>query len=291
MIRLGDYNTLRITRFTDHGAYLDGGEVGEILMPKAYVRPEHRPGQEVRVLVYLDQSERLVGTFEEPLARAGEFALLEVAWTGPHGAFLRWGPMKDLLCPFSEQKMPMQTGRSYLVHIYIDPDTYRLTASAKLERFLAPAPASYGRGRRVELLVQQKTELGFKVIVDGRYRGLVYDDTLARPLHTGQRLEGQVVKRRDDGRLDCAAGRIGLGRIRTSAAGLEAALRAAGGRLPLGDASSPEEIRQALGMSKKTFKQALGTLYKARRVELAPRETRLVQPHAPGEPGSREKNA
>lgn len=283
MIRLGDYNTLRITRFTDHGAYLDGGEVGEILMPKTYVRAEMRPGHEVRVFVYLDQSERLVGTTEEPLARVGDTAFLEVAWVNHHGAFLRWGLMKDLFCPFREQKMPMQQGRHYLVHVYIDPETYRITASAKLERFLRPAPPQYGRGRHVTLLVQQKTDLGFKVIVDGRYRGLVYDNTLAQPLHTGQRLDGQIVGRREDGRLDCAAGRIGLGRIRGFAPLLLDFIEKAGGTLPLGDASDPDEVRETLGVSKKTFKQALGVLYKARRVELSPHETRLAGNKRTGE--------
>lgn len=276
MIGLGDYNTLRITRFTDHGACLDGGEVGEILMPKAYVRPEMRPGDEVRVFVYLDQSERLVGTTEVPLARVGETAFLEVAWVNRCGAFLKWGLMKDLFCPFGEQKMPMEQGRSYLVRVYVDPETYRIAASAKLERFLGPAPRNYGRGRRVQLIVQQKTALGFKVVVDGRYRGLVYDSTLAAPLHTGQQLEGQVVARREDGRLDCAAGRIGLGRIRDFAPRLLEKLEENGGSLPLGDASAPEEVRRMLGVSKKTFKQALGVLYKARRVELSPCETRLA---------------
>ena len=129
MIKLGQYNTLRITRFTDHGAYLDGGTVGEILMPKTYVERSMRPGDEVEVFVYLDQSERLVGTLETPLARVGDFAFLKVAWVNEYGAFLDWGLMKDLFVPFREQKMPMQQGRSYLVHVHIDPETQRIVAS------------------------------------------------------------------------------------------------------------------------------------------------------------------
>lgn len=157
MIKLGQYNTLRITRFTDHGAYLDGGTVGEILMPKTYVERSMRPGDEVEVFVYLDQSERLVGTLETPLARVGDFAFLKVAWVNEYGAFLDWGLMKDLFVPFREQKMPMQQGRSYLVHVHIDPETQRIVASAKVERYLQPArPTDYHRGQEVEVIVQQK---------------------------------------------------------------------------------------------------------------------------------------
>ena len=128
MIKLGDYNTLTLTRFTDHGAYMDGGEVGEILLPKAYVTRDMRPGTQVDVFVYLDQGERLVGTFETPLCRVGDFAMLRVAWVNEYGAFLHWGLMKDLFVPFSEQKMKMQQGKSYLVHVHIDPETRRIVA-------------------------------------------------------------------------------------------------------------------------------------------------------------------
>ena len=169
MIKLGDYNTLRITRFSDHGAYLDGGELGEILMPKNYVKRNMHLGTEVNVFVYLDQSERLVGTLETPLARVGDFAFLEVAWVNEYGAFLNWGLMKDLFVPFREQKLPVQQGRSYLVHIHIDEETQRIVASAKVERYLQPANRNdYHRGQEVEIIIQQKTPLGFKVIADNR---------------------------------------------------------------------------------------------------------------------------
>lgn len=157
MIQIGNYNTLRIVRFTDHGAYLDGGPIGEILMPKKYVTRDMRPGDEVNVFVYLDQSERLVGTFETPLARVGDFAFLRVAWVNEFGAFLHWGLMKDLFVPFREQKMPMREGRSYLVHIHIDEETQRIVASAKVDKYLQPAtPGQYHRGQEVEVIIQHK---------------------------------------------------------------------------------------------------------------------------------------
>lgn len=269
MLRLGDYNTLRINRFTDHGAYLDAGEVGEILLPKNYVRREMRPGDEVTVFVYLDQQERLVGTFETPLARVGQFACLKVAWVNEYGAFLDWGLMKDLFVPFREQKRPMTAGRSFVVYVRVDEETQRIVGTAKVERYLTPAtPSVYYRGKQVELLVQQKTPLGFKVIVDNAHAGMIYDNQLMQVPHTGDRLTGSVVTLRPDGKLDVAVGLIGKSRFRDFADTLLEELQAAGGALPYGDHSSAEDISERFGVSKKTFKRAVGNLYKARKIEL-----------------------
>lgn len=272
MIKLGNYNTLRITRFTDHGAYLDGGDLGEILMPKAYVRPEMHTGTEVDVFVYLDQSERLVGTLETPLARVGDFAFLKVAWVNEYGAFLDWGLMKDLFVPFREQKKPMQQGRSYLVYIYIDEETQRIAASAKVERYLQPATiAQYHKGQEVEIVVQQKTPLGFKVIADNRCAGLIYDNQIfEQEPHAGDVLSATVVKVRADGKLDLSLQRIGKGRFRDFADQLLYELRSEGGTLPFSDHSSPEDIQQRFGVSKKTFKKALGVLYKDHLISILP---------------------
>ena len=270
MLKLGNYNTLRITRFTDHGAYLDGGKVGEILMPKPYVTPDMRPGDEVEVFVYLDQGERLVGTLETPLARVGDFAYLRVAWTNEYGAFLDWGLMKDLFVPFSEQKMRMEQGRSYLVHIHVDPETQRLVGSAKIERYLQPAtPDRYHRGQEVEIVISRKTPLGFKCVVDNRCGGHLYDnqifDTVPR---TGQTLTATVVNLRPDGQLDLSLQRIGKSRFRDFAEQLRHELAEAGGSLPFTDDSTPEAIQQRFGVSKKTFKRAVGNLLKTQELRI-----------------------
>lgn len=272
MIKLGDYNTLRITRFTDHGAYLDGGDVGEILLPKAYVRAEMRPHDEVTAFVYLDQSERLVATFEHPLVRVGGCACLECKWVNEHGAFLDWGLMKDLFVPFREQRKPMEVGDSYVVHAYIDKESGRIAATAKIERHLLPAtPADFRRGQEVEVLVWHKTPLGFKVIVDDRYQGQIYDNLVFHPLHSGDRITGSVLGVRPDGKLDVAAGSLGTSRFRDFADDLLDALRhAPDGTLPYDDHSSPEEISARFGVSKKTFKRAVGTLYRRRLIRLIP---------------------
>ena len=278
MISLGKYNTLRITRFTQHGAYLDGGNVGEILMPQKYLNPRMRIGDKVEVFVYLDQGERLVGTLETPLARVGDFAFLRVAWVNEFGAFLDWGLMKDLFVPFREQKMPMQQGRSYLVHIHIDPETQRIVASAKVERYLQRATTGrYHRGQEVEIVIQQKTPLGFKCIADNRCPGQLYDNQIfdVQP-HAGDVFTATVVNVRPDGKLDLSLQRIGKGRFRDFAEQLREALQQAGGSLPVSDHSSPEELQQRFGVSKKTFKRAVGTLYKNGELLISPDKITLI---------------
>ncbi len=270
-MRLGNFNNLRITRFTDHGAYLDGGEVGEILMPRAYVTRELRPDDVVRVFVYLDQEERLVATTENPLCVVGDFAYLRVAWVNEHGAFLHWGVMKDLFVPFGEQKMRMERDRSYIVYVGIDHETMRIVATAKIDKYLQPATTGkFHRGQEVDLLVWQKTPLGFKVIADNAYAGLIYDNQIFRELRTGDRLKGYVVTVREDGRLDLSVDRIGKGRFRDFAEELLEELQKSGGRLPYSDKSSAEEIVERFGVSKKTFKRALGNLYREKKVILEP---------------------
>ncbi len=268
MIKLGDWNQLAITRFTDHGAYLDGGDIGEILMPKAYVEHTMHPGDVVRVFVYLDQSERLVGTREHPLAKVGDFAYLRVAWTNDYGAFLDWGLMKDLFVPFREQRVKMRCGESHLVRIYVDEATNRIVATAKVGRWLSPAPETgYERGASVELIVQAKTPLGYKVIVDNAYPGLVYDSQIfGRPPRIGDSLRGTVIARRDDGKLDISLERLGTERFHDFADVLLDELRAAGGTLPFTDRTAPEAIADRFAVSKKTFKRAVGTLYKSHRI-------------------------
>lgn len=277
MIKLGDYNTLRIIRFTDHGAYLDGGEVGEILLPKTYVEREMRPNDEVTAFICLDQQERLVATLETPLARVGDFAFLRVAWTNEHGAFLDWGLMKDLFVPFREQRMRMERGRSYIVYVRIDEETQRLIATAKVERHLKSAtPEDFHRGQEVELLIWRKTPIGYKVIVDNKVDGMIYDNQIFEPIHIGDQCSGTVVTVREDGKLDVSLQRIGANRFRDFSETLLEELKAAGGELHFSDRSSAEAIAERFGVSKKTFKRALGTLYRQRLIRLSDEKIVLI---------------
>ena len=279
MLKIGQYNTLTITRFTDHGAYLDAGEeLGDILLPKQYVKPEMRPGTEVEVIVYLDQQDRLVATTEQALACVGDFAHLRVAWVNEYGAFLDWGLMKDLFVPFREQKLRMVKDHSYTVHVHIDPETARIVASAKVERYIEPAKfTDYHKGEEVDMLIWQKTDLGFKVIVNNKHQGQIYDNQIYENLRSGMRVCGTVVNVRPDGKLDLSVQKIGKGRFKDFADELLDALESTpGGFLPFTDKSPSEAISERFGVSKKTFKKALGNLYRERKVELLDNGVQLL---------------
>lgn len=175
-LQIGRTCQLKVNRQVEFGFYLDGGEqYGEVLLPNGEIRPDIdvHIGEPLEVFLYLDTQERIVATTHMPLAQVGDFAYLEVAWVNNFGAFLHWGPLKDLFVPFREQKMKMMKGHSYIVHVHLDPETYRIMASAKVEHFLSQDFPPYRTGDQVELLIWQKTDLGLKAIVDGRYGGLL----------------------------------------------------------------------------------------------------------------------
>ena len=276
-IRLGEYNRLKVVKRVDFGLYLDGGREGEILLPKRYVPQEAQPGDELEVFLYLDQDERLVATTEHPLACVGDFAYLEVAWVNEYGAFLRWGLMKDLFCPFREQKMRMEQGRGYIVHVHIDDESYRIVASAKVERYLQQGRPDVHRYEAVDVLVWQKTDLGFKVIVNNRYAGLVYDDQVFRPLHTGDRVTGYIDNIRPDGKLDITLQPTGHKHDLDFADTLLRYLQEHGGSCPFGDKSEADDIKRVFQVSKKVFKRAVGDLYKRQLIDIAPLCVKLRQ--------------
>ena len=268
-LKLGQKNKLKAAWKVDFGMYLEGGGYdGKILLPERYVPEDLEVGDEIEVFLYLDNEERLVATTIEPKAMVGDFAYLEVAWVNEYGAFLDWGLMKDLFCPFREQKRRMQQGQSYIVHVHIDEDSYRIMASAKVEKFLAPLPHDYTAGREVELLIWQKTDLGFKVIIDNGYAGLLYDTQIFCNLHTGDRVKGYISNIRPDGKVDCALQKTGRVHTENFSARLLRYLETQGGRCHLGDKSDAEEIKQQFGVSKRTYKQAIGDLYKRHLIEI-----------------------
>lgn len=263
-IILGDYNNLEIVKRVSFGLYLDGDEDGEILLPAKYVPDGYDIGDIIKVFVYLDNEERLVATTEEPLAKVGDFAFLRVAWTNDYGAFLDWGLLKDLFVPFSEQEGKMVKGNSYLVYVTIDRKSYRIYASARLDKFLSLTKPPYETDEEVDIIVWRRTDLGWKVIVNGNHSGLVFANEVFRDLKTGDRLKGYVKRVRTDGKIDIALQRHGVAGDDESSMRLLSAIEAQRGFLPLNDNSSPDEIYSMLGMSKKAFKRAAGKLYKQR---------------------------
>lgn len=273
---LGRYNTLSIVEFGEHGALLDGGD-RNILMPKKYVESSWKPGDEVRVFVYLDQEERLVATTETALAKVGDFAFLKVAWTNKYGAFLDWGLTKDIFVPFKEQGKKMMKDHSYLVYIYIDDQTGRIVATTKLDRYINyETDGVYQEGQTVGITVWKQTDIGFKVIVDNQYAGLVYKNELFRPLQTGDKMEAYIKNVRPDGRLDISLQRSGKEHVMDLAEQILQALRAEGGFLPLPDSSTPEEIAEHFPVSKKAYKKAIGALYKKRIIAIEEDGIRLL---------------
>lgn len=268
MLKLGDYNTLSIVKSVDFGLYLDGGPEGEILLPQRYVTPDMHIGDTIEVFIYLDQEERPVATTEHPAAKVGEFAYLEVAWVNQYGAFLKWGLMKDLFCPFREQKQTMELGRSYIVYILIDDDSYRLMATAKVDKYIMPylpqqeTEAPLRQGDAVSILVWQKTELGFKCIIDNRYQGLLYENQIFQPVHSGDRLTAYISQIRPDGKIDLQLQPAGRQHTLDFAEVLLRYLYEHDGRCDLGDKSPAELIYDRFGVSKKAFKKAIGDLYK-----------------------------
>lgn len=267
-IKLGKYNQLEVVKTVDFGVYLNGGDDGEILLPARYVPEGCKPGDMLNVFIYLDNEERLVATTLQPLVQVGGFACLEVAWVNEYGAFLDWGLMKDLFVPFREQKMKMQKGHRYVIHAHVDEDSYRIMASAKVERYLSKEFPPYQSGDEVEVMVWQKTDLGYKVIVDNQFNGLVYQKEIFKPLEPGMRMQAFVRQVREDGKIDLTLQKDGSQKVDDFAGVLLQYIKDHDGYTDLNDKSAAEDIYDAFGVSKKTFKKAVGDLYKRRLVVL-----------------------
>ncbi len=276
-VRLGRYNQLEVVKEVDFGVYLDGGDDGEILLPARYVPEDCQPGDMLNVFIYLDNEERLVATTLTPYAQVGDFACLEVAWTNQYGAFLDWGLMKDLFVPFREQKNKMEKGERYVVHVHLDEDSYRIMASAKVERYLSSDMPPYHPGDGVEILVWQRTDLGYKVIVDNRFGGLIYATDVVRPLSTGTKTEAYVRQVRPDGKIDIVLQPDGPRKVDDFAEVLLDYIRQHDGFTTFQDKTPAEDIYATFGVSKKTFKKAVGDLYKKHLVTLEEGGIRLCE--------------
>jgi len=276
MIKLGDYNTLKIVKSVDFGLYLDGGNAGEILLPTRYVPKNAKIGDELEVFIYLDQDEKLVATTLHPLAKVGDIACLEVAWVNEYGAFLNWGLMKDLFCPFREQKMRMQKGYHYVVYIKEDEESHRLIATAKVDKYLYTDRPPYKHGDAVDILIWQKTDLGFKAIVDNHYQGLIYEDQIFQPLHTGDRMTAYVDHIRQDNKIDITLQPTGRRQTEEFSEVLLRYLQENDGHCDLGDKSPSELIADRFKVSKKVYKKAVGDLYRRRLITISDNGIDLV---------------
>ena len=276
MILPGRYNTLKVVKYVDFGVYLDGAEMGEILLPARYVPEVCEVDEDLEVFIYLDSEDRIIATTEKPFAQVGEFAMLRVNAVNNVGAFLDWGLMKDLLVPFREQKMTMVAGRSYLVYVYVDPDSQRIAASAKLEKFLDNVVPEYKVGEEVSLIVESESELGYNAIINHLHRGILYHDELPGPLNKGQKLKAYIKKVRDDKKIDLSLYRPGYEQVDGISQDILNKLHEAGGFLPFTDKSDAALIFERFAISKKIFKKAIGALYRQRRILMEEKGIRLI---------------
>ncbi|HEU0138052.1 MAG TPA: S1-like domain-containing RNA-binding protein [Flavobacterium sp.] len=270
MIEIGKYNRLTILRDTKVGLFLgNGDEAEDILLPNKYVPQDFRIGDEMSVFVYLDHEERPVATTLEPYILLNEFALLRVNYVNQVGAFLDWGMEKDILVPFREQARPMEKGKRYLVYLYMDEKTNRLVASSKINQFLNNDTLTVEKGDEVDLIVSHITEIGINVIINEQHKGLVYkDEVYDDSIRTGDRLKGYIKTIRPDNKIDVSLQIPGYSNIEPNAQVILDELRASRGFLRLNDNSHPEDIKTVLKMSKKTFKKAIGALYKDKLIEI-----------------------
>lgn len=278
MASVGRYNTLQVVKHTDFGLYLDGGAEGEILLPKRYI-PKDAPSEIddwLNVFVYLDSEDKLIATTEKVKVQVGQFASLKVVEINSIGIFLDWGLPKDLLMPYSEEKRQMRAGEYCVVHVYLDRRTRRITATAKLDRYLDKTPANYRVGQQVDLLVVEESPMGFKAIINNQHWGLIHKNEVFKFLRSGKQEKGYIKEIRDDGKIALSLQPVGEGAASSLHEQILAKLKAADGVLPLNDKSDPQVISDMFGVSKGNFKKAIGALYKSgqiiihdNRIELA----------------------
>lgn len=272
MLKIGNYNTLTVNRLTDFGAYLDAGNGVEILIPAKYLTEAPFQGQELTVFVYTDSEDRLIASTEKPFIQVGQFAFLQaVDINSRMGAFMDWGISgKDLLCPFNEQRVKMTRGGVYCVYAYLDDTTKRIVCSSKIEKYLGNVYPEYRNHQIVDALIVKRTDIGYMAIVNDLHAGMIYVDELIQHPEIGQKVKAYVKKVREDGKLDLTLKDTNGRRAKNLAETILDYLKEHNGVSAVTDKSSPEEIAETFGCSKKDFKKAVGLLYKERKIKLEP---------------------
>jgi predicted RNA-binding protein (virulence factor B family) len=286
MAQIGRINKLTIKRIRDYGAHLDGGESGDILLPLTQVPKKCQPGDEVEVFVYVARTGRLRATTQKPDATVGQFAKLRVKAITPSGAFLDWGLQKDLLVPKREQLAKMEEGKSYIVFVFLDEKSNRITASSKLDKFLNRQPPDYDEGQEVDLIIYEQTDLGYKAVVNNSHLGMVYKNEVFQKLFIGQQLKGYIKKIREDLKIDLSLQQSGYQKVDNISQAILNTLKTHGGRIAVTDKSPPQDIYSLFGVSKKVFKQAIGALYKKRRITISTNGIKIIKGKKQGAEGS-----
>jgi predicted RNA-binding protein (virulence factor B family) len=277
MVRIGKKCILDIVKFTEQGAYLDGGPYGEILLPKRYVPLNSKVDDEIEVFISFDSEDRILATTDMPYAMVGDFAGLEVAQVNQVGAFLDWGLPKDLFVPFREQFAKMEKGKRYVVYVYVDEKTGRIAASAKIKKFASKEPFPGAEGDEVDLLIAAHSELGYSAIINNSHLGMIFNSEVFKSISVGDKLKGFIKLIRPDGKIDLSLEKEGYEKIDPISDQIIEAIKSNNGTLPLSDNSSPDEIKKILGISKKSFKKAIGLLYKNRLIAIYPDKIEMIK--------------
>jgi predicted RNA-binding protein (virulence factor B family) len=276
MVKLGQYNLLRVIKKVDFGFYLDGDENGDILLPRKYAHKNTAIGDSIEVFIYLDSEDRIVATTLKPKALVGECVYLKVVEVNRIGAFMDWGLPKDLLVPFNQQQKPMEKGYSYTVYVYVDDLTERIAASSRLEDFLTDDPGQLKPDQAVDLMIYGKSDLGFKAVINGRYIGQLFQNEVFRALHYGEKLKGFIKKVRTDGKIDLKLQQAAHLARNNLAESILQHLKENNGVSSLTDKSPPDDIYNTFGVSKSTYKKALGLLYKNRQIKIEKHQITLT---------------
>ncbi len=275
MVEIGTFNQLQVVKQVDFGVYLDGGELDTILLPRRYVPEGCEIGDWLDVFLYFDSDDLLIATTEKPKAQVGDCEFLKVVDINHAGAFMDWGLTKDLLVPYNEQQKPMEVGYSYVVHVFHDQNSDRIAASTKLNHHLDEETVWLKPRQHVSLLIASRTELGYKAVIDNKYLGLLFRADAFRPLKIGERLPGFVKNIRSDGKIDLVISQGTLQGDHDLGEQIIRHLQDLGGESQISDKSDPEEIYRLFKVSKKKYKQAIGTLYKSKRILIEPGKIKL----------------
>ena len=276
MAKIGERASLQILHEKSFGLFLDGGDLGEILLPHREIPRGSSIGESLDVFLYNDSEDRPVATLRSPKVMPGQFGRLKcVAVTGV-GAFLDWGLPKDLLVPFREQKVRMEVGKHYIVHVHVDEQTHRIIATTRIARFMDLTPPDFRLEQEVGLIIFGKTDLGYKAIINGSHSGLLFANEVFQPLQPGEAVKGYITAVRPDGKINVSLHPAGRAKVDDLEGQILRELEARGGFWPIGDHSPAAEINDELGVSKRTFKQATGALFKKGKIVIEKNGIRMA---------------
>ena len=270
MINIGQINNLEVVKQADFGVFLDASDYGTVLLPKRFTPEGVEIGQKLDVFLYIDSDNQIAATTEKPIAQVGQFGLMTVEGVNSTGAFMNWGVKgKDLLVPFSEQRGRLNEGQSILVYVYIDKASSRIVGTTKFNKWLDNTPANYKRNQQVDLIIAERSQLGYKAIVNGEHWGMIFSSDIIGKLFIGKTLKGYIKNiREEDGKIDISLQKVGVAKMDDLSVKILDLLEKKGGFLPLNDKSSPEAIFSAFRTSKGTFKKTIGGLYKAGKISI-----------------------